>query len=341
MNSNGFRKLSSRRNASYTQSLIRGIKAKDSNAFASFYSLTADQVYRDFYGELGNTYVVQDCVSALYILFYRSLGNVETAEDAAETLSRLERDILSSVKANRVVKRKDPSPRPRMLEKESDIMLSDLLDRLRLPENTIPLEFIKEFDVYRGRKTYAFRWLVAVAALALLLIPLLLLDPKATLSMADKVSPFTNMPAYTLNVSSVLPVKSVVATINGDPVPVMQEDKDTYTLLPRENGVMIVTVRSLGRGSVKESIAADVSDTSVPQMTGTAAEDGKLIIYLSDTGSGVNYSRISAHDEDGNEISYLSYDEKNGSVTFNYPDSTLYVDVPDNSGNVLNLKLDK
>ncbi|MDD6255552.1 MAG: hypothetical protein PUA82_06085 [Eubacteriales bacterium] len=254
MKNRSFMKLKSRRNAAYIQSLIDGIRANDSNALAALYSLTVTQLYHDLYMQIRNTYEVQDCIAEFYIRFCHTIGDSETPIQAAMLLCSLEDDILSRYTAVSGGIREDIKPRPELSDTESDIILSDLLNRLRMPENSIPLELINEYDVYIKRKSKALRWIIAGAAALLIIIPLLFLNPAADISETGRLSPFTGRPAYALVVDNILPVESVTAEINGNPVSIMQESRSRYTLLPQERGMMTVTVRTVGLGSASRQI---------------------------------------------------------------------------------------
>lgn len=256
-----FHALSAKRNAAYVQHLIDGIQNRDSNAFAAFYALTADQIYRDFYRALGSAYLVQDCVAKLYVLFVQDAGQIHTPAEAAAALHHIEMRIFQYVTApDRPAPRRDKRPRPRLSGEEAEVMLIDLLDRLRLPENTVPLAWLDAYDVYLKQKAAAFRWLIVFAVVLLVMGPLLFLNPKGTLTKADSVSPFTGQPAYTLTVNAALPVRSVTASINGHSVPIMQEGRHTYTLLPTASGRLTVTVRTLGRGVRTLHTEVDTAD---------------------------------------------------------------------------------
>lgn len=256
-----FRTLTARRSADYVQSLLDGIRNRDSNAFAAFYAMTAGQIYRDFYRRLGNAYLVQDCVSKLYVLFVQGIGQTRTPAEAAAALNHIEVRILKYVTiAGRPDPTRDKRPRPTLSDDERAVLLIDLLDRLKLPENTVPLEVISAYDVYLKEKSAVLRWLIVLAAAILVMFPLLFVNPKGTLTRASGVSPFTGRPAYTLTVNAALPVRSVTASINGHAVPIMQEGRNTYTLLPTERGRLRVTVRTLGRGVKTLVTEADPSE---------------------------------------------------------------------------------
>ena len=95
MKNRAFHEMVYRRNASYVQDLLNRISNKDSNALASLYSMTVDEVYRNFYSVLGSAYLAQDGTQALYVLFYRSIGTVKTPSQAAEKLSWLQSQIAA------------------------------------------------------------------------------------------------------------------------------------------------------------------------------------------------------------------------------------------------------
>lgn len=345
MKNRAFQEMVYRRNASYVQDLLNRISNKDSNALASLYSMTVDEVYRNFYSVLGSAYLAQDVTQALYVLFYRSIGTVKTPAQAAEKLSWLQSQIAARLSMSKKETPARKVQRPALTGREKELLLSELLDSLGLPDNSIPLEYIQEYDIYRGRRTSTMRWIIAIAALVLIAVPLLFLNPDVKVEKSQSSNKYTGLPSYSLEVSSMMPVRSVVATVTdkegSQAVPVMQENENTYTLLPRTDGKMTVTVKTAGRGIRKSSVKVRSFDTWPPVLVSTSSKDGHLILHLSDKGSGVDFSRIAAEDEEGNKVDVLSSDSDNNTVAFDYPEKSFKVTVPDKAGNVLHLDMNK
>lgn len=165
MKNRAFQEMVYRRNASYVQDLLNRISNKDSNALASLYSMTVDEVYKNFYSVLGSAYLAQDGTQALYVLFYRSIGTVKTPSQAAEKLSWLQSQIAARLSMSKKETPARKVQRPALTGREKELLLSELLDSLGLPDNSIPLEYIQEYDIYRGRRTSTMRWIIAIAAL--------------------------------------------------------------------------------------------------------------------------------------------------------------------------------
>lgn len=326
MKNRAFQEMVYRRNASYVQDLLNRISNKDSNALASLYSMTVDEVYKNFYSVLGSAYLAQDGTQALYVLFYRSIGTVKTPSQAAEKLSWLQSQIAARLSMSKKETPARKVQRPALTGREKELLLSELLDSLGLPDNSIPLEYIQEYDIYRGRRTSTMRWIIAIAALVLIAVPLLFLNPDVKVEKSQSSNKYTGLPSYSLEVSSMMPVRSVVATVTNkegsQAVPVMQENENTYTLLPRTDGKMTVTVKTAGRGIRKSSVKVRSFDTWPPVLVSTSSKDGHLILHLSDKGSGVDFSRITAEDEEGNKVDVLSSDSENNTVTFDYPEKS-------------------
>ena len=149
MKNRAFQEMVYRRNASYVQDLLNRISNKDSNALASLYSMTVDEVYKNFYSVLGSAYLAQDGTQALYVLFYRSIGTVKTPPQAAEKLSWLQSQISARLSMSKKETPARKVQRPALTGREKELLLSELLDSLCLPDNSIPLEYIQEYDIYR------------------------------------------------------------------------------------------------------------------------------------------------------------------------------------------------
>lgn len=80
-------------------------------------------------------------------------------------------------------------------------------------------------------------------------------------------------------------------------------------------------------------------DREVPAVVSCSKEGDELYLYLSDAGSGVDFSRIEALDLDGKLIEPTTVDTESGLVVLPAVSSTINIYVADLAGNKLQLVL--
>ncbi|MCQ2567589.1 MAG: hypothetical protein MJ127_04210 [Mogibacterium sp.] len=223
-----------------------------------------------------------------------------------------------------------------MLDQElADQMLSNIFDICEIKPNTIPLEELESYSNYRKDKYRVRKSLLVLIMVIFLLVPLLFMSPKImTLKQLDSTSP-----TYSMNIESILPVTSVVATIDGENVPVYEKAKHEYTIEPSKVGDMLVTVKCVNRQYAQKKIKVTNIDKQAPTISSSKKKDGKIYIYLEDNLSGVDYENIYAKNTSGKTIKPESFNEEKSLVVFTYPSESINIFVPDKAGNTLQLLL--
>lgn len=226
---------------------------------------------------------------------------------------------------------------PVLSEQLADRMLSNIFESAQAEPPTIPLKTLISYSRYR-RERFSFQKVLLVIILLLFsLLPFLFLSPDIRLE-ADTELP-SYLPAYRITVDSLLPIRSVYAEVDGQRLLVTAVGDHSYTVEPRVNGTLSVTVTLVN--NQYQTVTEEISsiDVTAPTCTSYTQGDGIVTLTLEDADSGVDYTGITALDAHGSAISPLSVNETDRTAVFAAPSETLDVYVPDLAGNTLHLRL--
>jgi len=102
---------------------------------------------------------------------------------------------------------------------------------------------------------------------------------------------------------------------------------------------MNISVTLLNRQLTSVDVLVDSVDTDAPKLVSTEARSDRIVFYLSDIGSGVDFENVTFSDPSGNVSPALGFDAAAGCVFLPYPDCPLNVRIPDLRGNVLQVDL--
>ena len=136
-----------------------------------------------------------------------------------------------------------------------------------------------------------------------------------------------------------MPVERVSASIDGSNIPVYETDLHTYSIEPDRNGHMTVTVTLVNRQTRTEYVDVTTVDREHPVVTSCTRHGDQIHLYLSDFGSGVDFSSIQAMDPNGTIIDPDSVDPATGCIIFSGVTDSLNVFVSDLAANKLQLVL--
>ncbi len=140
-----------------------------------------------------------------------------------------------------------------------------------------------------------------------------------------------------LKIKSLLPVKSVELSLDGTPIEAVKMGSRTYTAALSNNGMLEVKLTCFNKMKTILYEQVSVLDDTPPAVKDKQFEDGVLSFRLEDTQSGVDFSSITASDEDKPEILPLSIDRNTGLVTFEIKKENLTIKVKDKTGNELHV----
>ena len=227
---------------------------------------------------------------------------------------------------------------PQLSFEEASRILERAFEANEMENNSIPLEVLASYSNYRKERFTLQRTILVIIMALFVLVPLLFI-PAAFTIKADETLDRNYNPVYRLTVDSLMLVDRVSASIDGFNIPVYEVDSHVYSIEPSRNGEMEVTVTLINRQTLTQYVEVTGVDREVPTALSCNKEGNKLYLYLSDDGSGVDFSKIEAMDLDGKEIEPIGADEEAGYVILPAASDTINVYVTDLAGNRLQLIL--
>lgn len=230
------------------------------------------------------------------------------------------------------------SSAPQLSFEEASRILEQAFDANEMENNSVPLEVLASYSSYRKERFTLQRTILVIIMALFILLPLLFI-PAAFRVERDETLERNYNPVYRLTVDSMMLVDRVNATIDGYNIPVYEVDSHIYSIEPSRNGEMFVTVTLLNRQTLTRYVEVSGVDREVPTVISCSKEANLLYLYLSDAGSGVDFSKIEALGLDGKEIKPAEVNEEAGFVTLPAASDTINVYVEDLAGNKLQLIL--
>lgn len=230
------------------------------------------------------------------------------------------------------------SSAPQLSLEEASRILEQAFKANEMENNTIPLEVLASYSNYRKERFTLQRTILVIIMTLFILLPLLFI-PVAFHVDEDETLARNYNPVYRLEVDSFMLVERVNATIDGYNIPVYEVDSHVYSIEPSRNGQMAVTVTLTNRQTMTQYVDVTEVDREVPTVVSCSKVGDELHLYLSDAGSGVDYSKIEAYGLDGKEIKPVEIDEETGFVILPAASDTINVYVADLAENKLQLIL--
>lgn len=226
---------------------------------------------------------------------------------------------------------------PELPEHIASDILANVFKESNVAPNTVPLEVLTSYSSYRKERFILQRVLLGIILLLFFLLPVLFIPPSFQVKPdIDPQNPHQS-PSYQILVDNKLPVSHVVASIDGNKLPIYEIDRHAYSIKPTLNGRMSVTITLMNRQQKTQFIDITSVDNDSPVLLSTTYTPSEVTFTLEDNGSGINYDEIKAVDIQGNESRPLSFDVATGTVTLSYPLDTLNVFIPDYNKNTLHL----
>lgn len=140
-----------------------------------------------------------------------------------------------------------------------------------------------------------------------------------------------------LKINSLLPIKSIEMKLDGTPIEAVKAGSKTYTATLTTNGMLEVRITGFNKMRNIFYEQVNVLDDTPPTIKDKVFEDGILSFRLEDSQSGVDYSSISASNEDHEEILPLSLDKSTGLITFEIKKENINITAKDKIGNELHI----
>ena len=219
---------------------------------------------------------------------------------------------------------------------ESAEILDAVFEACGRDANTVPMEALSSYAVYRKERFSLQRGILTAALIVFLMLPALFLIPSYEVSVENTGE--RGLPVYTIDVKSVMPINKVLASLGNHGLPVYEADARKFTVEPTRNGIMSVEVELINRQSVLTKYEVSGVDANGPVLVGSETGDDTFVIRIEDAGIGVDYREIYAVGKSGKVYHPISADPENG-VVFEYPDEKWDVYIPDHIGNTLHLSI--
>ena len=146
-------------------------------------------------------------------------------------------------------------------------ILENIFEEAEAAPSTIPVEALAAHQNLRRSRFGLQRAVLVVVIILWLLLPLLFLTPKYSVSepqMNDR-----DEPVYTVEMESFLPVRTMKAYINGKPLQLYEKDSKTFAVEPGENGTMEILITAVNR----QTTVSEVEVTAVKEFDETGVVD--------------------------------------------------------------------
>ncbi len=218
-------------------------------------------------------------------------------------------------------------------------VLENVFEESNIALNTIPAEALAGYPEFR-RQSFLPQRLILIAILILwLLAPILFFSPKFDIGEVRMNE--QNLPVYTIEVTSLLPVRTVEVQMNGEPVQLYEKDSKTFAVEPASNGTMDIRVTSVNRQTRTRSVEVSAVDDVGPKLISSRIDDSRVYLQMAENGTGVAYENIYAQGRSSGQIvTPESYDKESGTIIFKLPSEVWDVYIPDNRGNALHLSME-
>ena len=156
--------------------------------------------------------------------------------------------------------------------------------------------------------------------------------PKIEIDISDTTDYKTLDVSFKIH--SLLPLKKMTTTLESQPIE-FKKEKGVYHAVLESNGTLEIYALSLNGMQAQDIEHIAVLDDTAPSFDeeNVVMENGKLILTIEDSISGINYDSIYATDDSGTKILPDSCDKENGEVTFKLEEGSLTVYVEDMAGN--------
>ena len=159
--------------------------------------------------------------------------------------------------------------------------------------------------------------------------------PKAEITIGESSDYIST--TMELKVKSLLPIKTMEVSLDSTPIELTKAGGSTYKTTLTNNGTLEVKLTGFNKMKSVSYETVNVLDDTPPVIKDNVLENGILSFRLEDTQSGVDYSSITASDEDNTDILPLSIDRSTGLVTFEINKENITISARDKIGNELHV----
>ena len=218
-------------------------------------------------------------------------------------------------------------------------LLEDVFEEVGAVPNALPVEALAGYPEFERQRFVPQRVLLIVILVLWLLIPIFFITPKYDITQVSTND--QNLPVYTVEIQSLLPIRNVEATLNGTDLPLYAKDSKTYAVEPNQNGTMEIRVTAVNNQTAVRSVDVVAVDDVGPKLISTEVTGQKVLLRMAENGTGVSYNNIYAIGRTSKEIIQpTTYDRETGTIAFDLPKEKWDVYIPDERGNALHLSVE-
>lgn len=218
----------------------------------------------------------------------------------------------------------------------ADKILANVFDDCELDPPSVPLEKLATYSKYRRERYTLQKRIIIGILIVFLLLPLQFIAPHFTVTQISEAG--TGYPEYSIRVDpGIIPIKRVTAAVNGMALGVYESGSRSFSVSPTENGSLSVRV-TLGNGQYNLA-SAEVRgiDVDKPEFLSSSREGDQLVIFVKESGSGLDAEGIAAYSDSGLRIPPLEIDVQAGRIVFAFPEESVNIQIPDRNGNILQM----
>lgn len=230
-------------------------------------------------------------------------------------------------------KKREADPSTNISREEADRILGDIFEELEIEEkpNTRRRPYYA-----RVLRSYILKNMVIACGviLACFMVPGTVAPAPITSVSAAPAADSASVKVE-FNVSSLIPVQEIRASLDDSKINVEEKGFQRYVVEVNKNGYLLLEVYSVTGLHSSHGMQIDSIDDQAPSITSHFESGGNIYVYLTDgEGSGVDYPSVCVSDPAaGSCCEPLYYDEQYGYVVLPYPETEVYITVPDKEGN--------
>ena len=215
-------------------------------------------------------------------------------------------------------------------------ILEDIFEEAGVAPNTVPAEALSGYQDFKRQRFLPQRIILIVILVLWLLIPVFFITPDMNITQVSRND--QNLPVYTVEAESLLPVKNVEALLNGEDITIYAKDSKTYAVEPSKNGKLEIHVTAANNQTAVRSLEVSNVDDMVPKLVSTDIEGNKVFLQMAENGTGVAYENIYAVAQGSNDFAQpVEYDRETGAIAFELTEGKWDIYIPDKRGNALHL----
>lgn len=193
---------------------------------------------------------------------------------------------------------------------------------------------LREKKKGRGKAVFRFFFFFLFPYLIINGAILYLAISRPTVSTDDPDTSDYKSASIRIRLHSLLPIKNVKATLEGEPVELKQDGED-YIASLSDNGNLNIRAESINWMSDSVNVQVSLLDRTGPVIDKDSVDigSGYVEFQVSDTQSGVSFDSIYGVDSDGDNVKPIDINKESGGVTMPMKAESITVYLSDQAGN--------